>query len=312
MERSGVPGGPPVSSPQKRRRLCIAKLRAGFERGPRGRGRGGRRVPVGSAHVVAQSVVAPSLVSERARLEREDVGQGPHIGGGHGLPRPRGFRRRAREGVRSGQGGRRPACGGLAGRHRAVRPPQRVGLAMDRVRPDRGRRAGARAAELRHAPQGRVGRPGGGSRPRADPTRAPGRPAPRPPRNRGADRDCSGPARGGVDLWRVAPARDDHPRPGRHGGIDGDACAHRRGADPRVPRRSLPPRVRVAADRRPGARPPGDRRAVPQDPRPRRVARLRQPHPAAGLRRQVGGAPRPDRSHQRAVLTDAGSVRPSH
>ena len=50
--------------------------------------------------------------------------------------------------------------------------------------------------------------------------------------------------------------------------------AHRRRADPRVPGRPLPLRVLEDPHGRPRQRPAGDRRPVPQDPRARRLPRL--------------------------------------
>ena len=83
-------------------------------------------------------------------------------------------------------------------------------------------------------------------------------------------------------------------------------------ADPRVPRRPLPLRVQQDPDGRPGQRPAGDRRAVPLDPRPRRLPRLLQAHPHPRLRRQVGAAPRPGHDPQRGVLARprSSSTRP--
>ena len=63
------------------------------------------------------------------------------------------------------------------------------------------------------------------------------------------------------DLRGVAPAGDDHLRAGRLRRVDGDAGAHRRGADRRVPRRPLPLRVQQDPHGRAGQRPPGHRRA---------------------------------------------------
>ena len=63
-------------------------------------------------------------------------------------------------------------------------------------------------------------------------------------RHRGADRDRARPHQRRGDLRGVDRARDDHLRSGRLRGVDGDAGAHRRRADPRVPGRPLPLRVR--------------------------------------------------------------------
>ena len=70
-----------------------------------------------------------------------------------------------------------------------------------------------------------------------------GRAAGRPHRHRGADRDRPRPDQRRGDLRRLAPAGDDHLRPGRLRGLDGDARAHRRRADPDLPGRPLPLRV---------------------------------------------------------------------
>ena len=69
----------------------------------------------------------------------------------------------------------------------------------------------------------------------------------RPPvarRHRGADRDRARADQRRGDLRGERPARDDHPRPGRHVGVDRDAVTHRWPRHPRVPRRPLPLRVR--------------------------------------------------------------------
>ena len=129
-------------------------------------------------------------------------------------------------------------------------------------------------------------------------------------RHRGADRDGARPHQRRGDLRGVAAARDDHLRSGRLRGVDRDAGAHRRRADPRVPGRPLPLRVLQDPHGRPGQRAPGDRRPVPEDQRARRAARLRDAHPHPRLRRQVGAAPRPGRGDQRGVHAHPGAVRP--
>ena len=103
--------------------------------------------------------------------------------------------------------------------------------------------AGERLDEIM-LPEGAVGRRGRRPRPAAHPGREERRPARRPHRHRGADRDGARPHQRRGDLRGVAAARDDHPRPRRHVGVDGDAVARRRPADPRVPGRLLPLRVR--------------------------------------------------------------------
>ena len=96
-----------------------------------------------------------------------------------------------------------------------------------------------------------------------DPGREELRAARRPHRHRGPDRDDARADQRRGDLRGLAPARDDHLRPGRLRRLDGDAGADRRGPDPRVPRRSL--QLRLLQDPHGGAgqRPPGHRRAVP-------------------------------------------------
>ena len=131
------------------------------------------------------------------------------------------------------------------------------------VRRDRGRRQRRRRASRRSCCP-RCSRPprwwpSTCCSPRSRPT--PGLPR-RPHRHRGPDRDGPRPHQRRGDLRRVAPARDDHPRPGRLLGVDGDAVARRRPADPRVPGRLLPLRVHEDPHGRPGQRPAGHRRAV--------------------------------------------------
>ncbi len=75
--------------------------------------------------------------------------------------------------------------------------------------------------------------------------------------------------------------------------IDGDARAHRRRRDPRVPRRPLPLRLQPDPDGRPGQRPAGDRRPVPERARARRAPRVLHADAHARLRRQVGAHARP-------------------
>ena len=121
------------------------------------------------------------------------------------------------------------------------------------------------------------------------------RPARRPHRDRGPDRDHPRPDQRRGDLRRLAPARDHHLRSGRLRRLHGDAGADRRRADPRVPGRPLPLRVLQDPDGRPGQRPPGHRRPVPEGEGHGRAPRLLPAHPGARLRRQVGPHPRPGR-----------------
>ena len=106
--------------------------------------------------------------------------------------------------------------------------------------------------------------------------------------HRGADRDRARPHQRRGDLRGVAADGDDRVRSRRLRGVDRDAGAHRRRADPRVPRRPLP--LHVLEDPHGGTRQrsAGDRRPVPQDPGARRAARLRDAHAHPRLRRQVG------------------------
>src|SRR3954454_19386272 len=72
---------------------------------------------------------APHL-SRRARLQREDAGQGARSRRRHGVPRPRGLRRAVGERGRArqrGAGHQRPRLG----RHRRVRARERVGHEVD-------------------------------------------------------------------------------------------------------------------------------------------------------------------------------------
>ena len=149
-----------------------------------------------------------------------------------------------------------------------------------------------------------------GARPAADPGREEVGPAGRAHRHRGADRDRARAHQRRRDLRGVAPARDDHLRPGRLRREHRDAGAHRRRRHPRVPRRPLPLRVQPHPHGRPGQRAAGDRRAVPQGARARRAARLLHAHAHARLRRQVGAHARPGHGPQRGVLADPGAVRP--
>ena len=178
------------------------------------------------------------------------------------------------------------------GRHRPLRAGQRLGHGVDLPRRHPRRRERVRAARRDHAAEGAVA---------ADVqaldlllTQIEQRDRSREPRrHRGADRDGARPDQRRGDLRRVAAPGDDRVRPGRLRRVDRDAGAHRWRADPRVPRRPLPLRVLQDPHGRARQRAPGDRRPVPQDPRARRAARLRDAHPHPRLRRQVGAAPRP-------------------
>ena len=112
-------------------------------------------------------------------------------------------------------------------RERPVRARQRVGHRVDVPRRDRGRRGRVGAARRADAAEGGDRR----RRDRARPPAHPDREGHRPPvarRHRGADRDRARAHQRRGDLRRERPARDDHPRSGRHVGVDGDAVARRR------------------------------------------------------------------------------------
>ena len=162
------------------------------------------------------------------------------------------------------------------GRQRPVRARERVGHRVDLPRRDRGRRGRVGAARRADAAEG--------ARPPADVHRArpaahPDREDDRPPvarRHRSADRDRTRAHQRRGDLRGERSARDDHPRPGRHVGVDGDAVARRRARHPRVPRRLLPLRVREDPHGRARQRPAGDRRSLREGARPRGLPRVLQ------------------------------------
>ena len=172
--------------------------------------------PTIAGHVRTHPGPAPPLLPLGPRVEREDARQGPGHPRRHGVPRPRGRGRAAREGGGPGQGRRRHQEPGL-GRQGPVRPGQRLGHRVDRLRRHRGRRQRRRAPRGDHAAR-RCSRP-------AEVValdllltqveKNAGLPD-RPHRHRGPDRDGPRPHQRRGDLRRVAPARDDHPRPGRH------------------------------------------------------------------------------------------------
>ena len=113
-----------------------------------------------------------------------------------------------------------------------------------------------------------VGSRGDRARPAAVAGRDQGGSPRRAHRHRGADRDDPRPDQRRGDLRGVAPTRDHHLRSRRLRRVHGDAGAHRRRADPRVPGRPLPLRVLEDLDGGASERPPGDRRPVPEDPQP--------------------------------------------
>ena len=194
-------------------------------------------------HVRTQSQPPAPHLPRRARLEREDARQGSGPRRRHGVPRPRGLRRAAREGRRPRQRGARHQRARL-GRHRPLRARQRVGHEVDLPRRDhtswRARASGSTRSCCRRCSAAsdvvaldllltqieQVDGPSG------------------PGRHRGADRDRAGPHQRGGDLRGLRPHGDDRVRPRRLRGVDRDAGAHRRCADPGVPRRPLPLRVR--------------------------------------------------------------------
>ena len=182
--------------------------------------------------------------------------------------------------ARPGQGGRRHPRPGV-GRQGLLRPCQRLVDQVDGLRHHgRGRRGGP-AAGRDHGAEGGERGPGGGHGPPAGAGGAGGRPARRPHRDRGPDRDDPRSHQRRGDLRRVATAGDDHLRPGRLRGLDGDAGADRRRPDRRLPGRPLPLRLLEDPHGRAGQRAAGHRRAVPLHPGQRRLPRLLQAHPHA-------------------------------
>ena len=112
------------------------------------------------------------------------------------------------------------------------------------VRRHRGRRQRRRAARRDHAPEGAVGGRGRGARPAAHPGR--GRTPACPIGHIGIEAQIET-ARGLINVEEICAAS---PRletiifgPADFAAVDGDAGAHRRRADPRVPGRPLPLRV---------------------------------------------------------------------
>ena len=167
-----------------------------------------------------------------------------------------------------------------------------------------------RAARRDHAAQGAVGGRGAGARSVADPGREEVGAAGRARRDRSPDRDGPWADQRGRDLRRLAPARDDHLRPGRLRRQHRDARPHRGHRHPRVPRRPFQLRLQPHFDGRAGQRAPGHRRTVSQGARARRPARVLAAHAHARLRRQVGAHSGPGDRAQRGVLADPGAVRP--
>ncbi len=161
--------------------------------------------------------------------------------------------------------------GDVIGGGRSGRDP--AGRDHDAEGPERGR-------GRRHGP---AAHPGGDQQ----------RPADRSHRDRGPDRDGAGSDQRGGDLCRVAPGGDGHPRTGRPVGLDGDAVAGGRPADPGVPGRLLPLRVHEDPDGGAGQRAAGDRRAVREGP---------------GRRRDSGSTPSGRRS---SATTESGACTPT-
>ncbi len=200
------------------------------------------------------------------RVERALLGQGADGASRHELPRPRGLGGPPGEGGGPGQGGRRHQEPAL-GRPGPVRAHQCLGHRVDLRRRDRGGGQRRGAARRAHVAQGAERCRGGGPRPPAHPGGEEARAPHRPHRDRGPDRDDPGPDQCGGDLCGLTQARDHHLRPRRFRGVHGDAGADRWRLHPRVPRRPLQLRVLQDPHGRPGQRPPGHRRAVPQDSR---------------------------------------------
>ena len=113
------------------------------------------------------------------------------------------------------------------------------------------------------------------------------------------------------DRDGVPAGRDDHLRAGRLHGLDQHEEPGGGGAAARLRRRRrLPPHPHEHPHGRPRARQAGHRRAVPADQGRRRVPAGGRALGGAGLRRQVGAAPGPDRRGERDVLADPGRLRP--
>ena len=153
-------------------------------------------------------------------------------------------------------------------------------------------------ADRRPRPADDAGREGDGLRARQD-------------RHRGADRERVGAHQRQRDRHGLPARRDDHLRPRRLHGVDQHEVAGGGGAAARLRRgRRLPPHPHVDPHGRAGARQAGHRRALPADQGRRRLPTGGRALGGAGLRRQVGAAPRPDRGRERGVQPGAGRLRP--
>ena len=264
-----------------------------------------------SAHVRTHAEPAPPLLPRGPRLEREDARQGARPRRRHGVPRPRGLRsrrwRRRRPATRSSTrsttwtGARPSSCVRVTRGTREWTVPRR------HRRGRRTRASGSTRSCCRRC------RP----RPRSWRSTCCSRRSRRPPAAQshvGIEAQIEtarGPHQRRGDLRRERPARDDHLRPRRLRGVDRDAGAHRRRADPRVPGRPLPLRVLEDPHGRPRQRPAGDRRPVPQDPRARRAcATTRCARRILGYDGKWALHPDQVHGHQRGVHADAGAVRP--
>ena len=187
---------------------------------------------------------------------------------------------------------------------------QRLDHAVDLHRRHR-RRVGCRCAPRRHrAAQGDRRPSGARAGPAAEPAGAHTRAARGPDRDRRADRRCQGAEQHRRDRRRAAGAgagartgrsdgRPEHAHPGG-----------RRTARGLRRRRRLPPRADDHPDRGAFPRRGRHRRPVSESARRRGVPAGGGSLGGAGLRRQVGAAPRPDRGRQRDLQPPPGRVRP--
>ena len=248
-------------------------------------------MPPAIAPVSIDFADAPApILPRRSRLEPQDARQGGGAPGRHGLPRPRGRGRAAREERRHAPERRRRAHG-----------PRVDGADARRARQRRSTRPGASAtsstssrapgrARLHHAAEGPGARPRGLRAPPADAARGRARHA-HAHRARDPDRERARRREPARDRRRLRPHRDDHLRARRLRRRPRHPAAQRRAASTRSTRatsgttssRASSSRRGRAACRRSTA--PTRRSATSTASARRRALR------AARLRRQVGAAP---------------------
>ncbi|CAA9209048.1 MAG: L-malyl-CoA/beta-methylmalyl-CoA lyase, actinobacterial type, partial [uncultured Blastococcus sp.] len=251
----------------------------------------------------------PSFQPRRSRQQPPVPGQGQGPPGRPGVPRPRG-RVRAAGQARCPQEHRRRTQRGWLGREDPHGPGERLDDGVDVPGRAGGRRGRRREPRLHHAAEGPGRRPGQGAGHAADPDREGQRPGGRPDRHRGADRDGAGADQRQRHRLRQRAHRDDHLRAGRlHGQHQHEVAGGRRPA-PGLPGRPLPLHPHADPHGRPRPGRAGDRRPVPAGARRAGVRGGRQALGDAGLRRQVGAAPGPDRRRQRDLRAVAGGLRP--